>query len=566
MHETPGQSAGGNYGRAWHIPRMLVLVNVVFFLVLAAHSFTQSVDSFFFDDLALSRFVVKDADPPALQAYFSPHGYSRPAVWRLGGRILLHHLHLPAKYYNMLPLIVIGAISGALLLLIRRHFVEPRRVWVVWTVVNACWLSLAHGVNVAWGMQYTCYIPFLCALLMCEIYARFRPPAWSWLAYIGLVTVSVFTHANGILVALFVPGFMHLFSRAGWWRALVPCAAAAVHGHWYVPRDIVATQVSTRDPSEVFRFFLAWLGRLWADTFDVSVVCGGLTLLLTALLMGWAIHRGLWRTSAELFLIIAFGLLSGFMLAVGRAAYPENALLWRYASFSLVVHVGVIVLALKSIPTPHFTTHLMTLVCVLYWFVGQRVNSSLSTDAIYSHAVRLAGHNALRYAKVIPDNPALQRVMPGWPITNALGSYAVFHRAGLVHYAVEDVAAYQAPSSARSLGFLEQCDMERVNTLHVRGWVQTDHGRAQDVMLVAESADYGRKLFSVVTTGVERPDLVKLSKDENFRYAGFNEVVSLDNLPVGEYAISAWRVEKSPPRLARINNLPRDASFVIRKP
>jgi hypothetical protein len=43
-------------------------------------------------------------------------------------------------------------------------------------------------------------------------------------------------------------------------------------------------------------------------------------------------------------------------------------------------------------------------------------------------------------------------------------------------------------------------------------------------------------------------------------------VAGLGALPVGEYAISAWRVEKSPPRLARINNLPRDASFVIRKP
>ena len=255
--------------------------------------------------------------------------------------------------------VVIVAATVALVGVVARRTVPGS--WAGLTAVAAVVLfSWAQWQNWLWGIQFVCFVPLACLMGVLALSGSAVRPWVRVAGSAGLCVLATFTYANGMLLWVLAAAALAVYRETRSVRYLTPLAALAAvcigaYFAGYVrPAWTPTFGDSLSDPVRLAHYFVVLVGGAFSPKeLGPSVGVHGV-LLATALgtaVLG-ALAGGTWgairenRAVALPWLIVAaYSLISMAATSLGRSPFGvENAMLSRYATFSLPLVVAAVAL------------------------------------------------------------------------------------------------------------------------------------------------------------------------------------------------------------------------------
>lgn len=220
------------------------------------------------------------------------------------------------------------------------------------------------------------------------------------------------------------------------------------HGY-FKPPSFPPFSVALQRPDQVALFYLAWIGGPLSPRPGSPVlawVVGGLAVGLALLGLVGVLRRGRWARAFPFVVFATYVLVSAGAVSLGRSTFGlAGALASRYYLHVLVFYLGlngILWIALWTPGGPRARVPRLALALVSLVQLGLVAHNwrvIYPRDLEHFHARNARGEAALRFVRLIPDNPDLTNLHELMP--QLVSRYQLLRREGVLK--VEDVPGRQ---------------------------------------------------------------------------------------------------------------------------
>jgi hypothetical protein len=508
---------------------------------------------------------------------FQQHNESRklfPNLYYLGLVAATGRWDVKQEMVLMLALACLGSVLLFVLLRWTTTFSLPGSLWA-WAILNFVFFCPREYENFLWGIQLEPLTPgvaLVAAMLVNVSQIRLR---WKTLANSALALVATYSYANGMLLWLLAapiyPGrqLARTQSRganpAGWYVFYALCCILSVgfYFHHYIrPADYPPFAVSMTQPVPLLRFFLSWLGSLFAVPGADPLFFGCFFLAIYVALVVAAIRvarrEGNFRRSYAWVVIAAYALLSGAIVSLGRMHFGINsATAPRYAVVVVFFCIGLAGLAASLYEVwirraaPQRGSRL---VFASGFTIGLFVAGWLSSFNIQLARVSVIRAErkdlalAVQWIPAIPDNPdlALAEVPPKVVAEKAiaLSNYDAL-RPRLIPQSLASAVRQNPAQGDPSAGMLGSARFSEDRCLLLTGtaWLPYRNARADCVIVGYQNSDGGLTPFTVLEPTYMRERLKRRFDIRRLPTNGFAAIIDPANLPMEALTLRAWAVD-----------------------
>jgi len=425
--------------------------------------------------------------------------------------------------------------------------------------------------NFLYGIQLEPFFPGIALVAIANINLSALSFRSKLLANLTLASIATYTFANGmLLLVLGLPlanpsNSTPIRRRTRWFCIYALCAAIAIGCYFigykkpsYHP-DFASWHGRWLD---LTHYLVLWIGAYFAsdyvNPFLFGIVASAVFVAVFASMIVILAQDRNWHTFYPWLLIAAYALGTGIITALGRIGFGvQQALDNRYTVFSLFFYLALV-------------GGTFALYCARVRRGGQGVRACFLTNIGYllgftalcwtacypKNFVSLRNHRhhqlqlrlALEWMDVIPDNPELALVFPYVDVLRTRARTLADHQLLRIPFVKEQIAAQvkQPPTDTDAKnGRIEFCGFDSNHSLLVTGWAWlAEKNQRADCVVIGYRDTAGKfKPFTVLETGVPRPDLRERFHIPNMYRAGFSRAVSSGNLADGDLSIEGWAID-----------------------
>ncbi len=210
---------------------------------------------------------------------------------------------------------------------------------------------------------------------------------------------------------------------------------------YFKPPSFPPFSVALQRPDQVALFYLAWIGGPLSPrpgSPELASAVGAVAVSLFAVGLVTILRRGLWARAYPFVVFGAYVLVSAGAVSLGRSTFGlVGALASRYYLHVLVFYLGlngVLLLAWSARgeprrgPLPRLALVLVALVQL--GLVAHNWRVIFPRDLEHFHARNARGEAALRFVRLVPDNPDLQNLHEG--MRRLVPRYHLLREAGVL--------------------------------------------------------------------------------------------------------------------------------------
>jgi hypothetical protein len=506
-----------------------------------------------------------------LREMFSQHNESRNFFPRLLYFTLLHFGGWDVRKEMRVVFFGVCALCLLLLHLLRRTPGSSAISTLVgWSIMTFLCFAPVQARNFLYGIEIETFFPGFALLVVAALNLSELNFPTKALANLALAFVATYTFANGMLLWVLAWPLPSPHERLRWrgrlpWIALYFVAGVLSVGAYFVnyhrPENHPEFASISSRLVDLAHYIILWSGNYFAGEF-VGPFCLGIIVLI--FFIGavscslWTIWQTRdWRTFYPWLLLAAFASATVVITAVGRVGFGvHQALDNRYVAFSRFFYIALFGLffaiycaRIRSAPAvirTFFFTNLGWLLGFLAIFWGASCKPNRALLATH-HWTRVHLLHTLEWIEAIPDNPEHVAILPFAEALRKrarfLEEHHAFHRP-FAHGQLVSLVRQVPPSSDGSHGKIETAEVMNGGRLHLRGWawLPEQHRAADFVIIGAEDGAGNYKPFTLLETGVARPDLRDQMQQRRVYRAGFDYEVSTANILPGSVSLKGWAI------------------------
>ena len=503
---------------------------------------------------------------------FSQHNESRNFFPRLLYFLLQHFGGWDVRKEMRVVFIGVCALCLLLLLLLRRTPGSTRfSTLIAWSLMTFVCFAPVQVQNFLYGIEIETFFPGFAVLLVAAINLSGLSFRAKTLLNITLAFVATYTFANGMLLWALAWPLPWATERRRWqghapWLAFYLLAAALSVGAYFInyyrpPHHPPFTSIGGRIV-DLAHYVILWSGNYFAGQLAGPFVLGiiVLGLLLAAVSYSlwtiWKKHD--WQTFYPWLLLAVFAGITVGITALGRLGFGvQQALDNRYVAFSRFLYIALfglyyaIYCAGVRSATPAVRTFFLTNAAWLLGFLALLWGLSLKPNRAAlatHHQTRRHLLHTLEWIEAVPDNPEHALIFPFADDLRKrarfLDQHGVF-RQPFAHGPLVSLVRQSPPPADGKHGRIEAGEVMANGHLHLRGWawLPARSQRADFVIIGAEDEAGHFKPFTLLETGLRRPDLRDDLQQAQAYRAGFDYEVSSANVPAGAVAIKGWAID-----------------------
>jgi len=513
---------------------------------------------------------------------FAQHNESRKVVPRLVAIVLAGPTGWDVRQGMVLTLVSACLVSAFVLYYLHKTVGKILLGTVVtWAVVNLLLFSPSQYENFLSGFMWEVSFPILCLFTCITVNLTDRPLWIKVLCNSLLALLSTYTFAHGMLLWLFAfplrlpVNRLRSSSRAAElsWYAIYLLFGVASIAYYFVGyyRPPVAPPSATfRQIPEVADFLIVWLGANFHSDAISARVAGVLLWIVVMVAIPSAclrIYRNptVWKKYYPWLLLAGFSLGAGLITAIGRARLGVDlAFNTGFDGFSGIRYNGSSVLACVALAGILYSLDSDVIRLNGPWR-GRFISGAafacfllgISWIFMLAHEVRRLpffkenrerAKLAATWASILPDNPEIFAAYP--QVEGFAQRVEEMKQFGVVKLppikeALKEAISFPPSTASYDAGFL---DVGRRNDgkFRIVGWARNPQTNAPADYVVLgwqESADTFHP-FTVLPTGLTRPDLIELFKTRAMSQAGFDREIDVSNLPRRPLEIKGWAIDR----------------------
>jgi len=313
---------------------------------------------------------------------------------------------------------------------------------------------------------------------------------------------------------------------------------------------------------DLIHYIILWTGNYFAGPIAGPFCFGIIALVFFVGAVSYSLwtiwQRRDWRTFYPWLLLAAFACATVGITALGRLGFGvQQALDNRYVAFSRFFYIALFGLlhaiycararAASPVTRAFFLTNTGWLfgLLLLLWGASRAPNRAVLAT---HHRTRVHLLHTLEWIEAIPDNPEHILIFPfADALRNRarfLNEHRVFHRP-FAQGSLVSLVRQAPPLGDGKHGQIEIAELTENGRLHLRGWawLPERHNRADFVIIGGEDRAENFKPFTLIETGLSRPDLGDQVQMPGGEHAGFDHNVSTSNIPAGALSIKGWAVD-----------------------
>ena len=511
------------------------------------------------------------------------HNESRKVVPRLLAIMVAGPAGWDVRQGMVLTLVSACLVSVSVLYYLRKNIGRILLGTVVtWSAVNLLLFAPSQYENFLSGFMWEVSFPILCLFTCITVNLADRPLWVKVLCNSFLALLATYTFAHGMLLWLFafplrspVDRFRPRNRAAELsWHAIYLMIGVASIAYYFVGyhRPPVAPPSATfRQMPEVADFLIVWLGANFRSDAVNARVAGLLLWIVIMVAIPSALLRiyrnpTVWKRYYPWLLLAGFSLGSGLITAIGRARIGVDlAFNTEFDGFSGIRYNGSSVFACVAL-----AGILHSLYADAIWLNGPRrvrfilgaafacVLLGVSWIFLLAHEVRRLpsfkenrerAKLAATWASVLPDNPDIFSAYP--QIEGFAQRVEEMKQFGVIKLppikeTLKTAISLPPSNASDDAGFLDIGRLKE-GRFRIAGWArnpQTNTPADYVILGWQESSDTFHP-FTVLPTGVNRPDLVDLFKTRVMSNAGFDREINVSTLPRTPLEIKGWAVDRT---------------------
>lgn len=515
-------------------------------------------------------------------ALFAQHNEHRPVFPRLVNLLIASVAGWDARQGMVLGFLCAAVASGFVLRhLYLRSAVIGRGVLCVWLIVNLLLFAPSEYENFLTSLAFYIFIPVLCLLGCIEVnLSRWNLPA-KVASNSLLALIATYSFAHGIILwplAIPVPN-KNQPGNSGRRLVLVGCYAAyglsamvsmACYFWRYAWPQAAPPSARISQLPQIIDFMTVWLGGvLRSDTLPPRLpgilvgmlLCAALALSLVFVYR----NRASWKAYYPWFILTAFSLGTGLLIAIGRVNIGVDLVFNRWfdgysgmkyninAVFAYVAVIGLLWNLyrdwVRRLIQWRFRFVIILTVCLTSLSEAwARQFSEELTRVHWFQQNRRRARAAVIWANALPNNPEF---FLAYPYAEGFSErIQTMRQAGLIKLpAVSDRlmrAISTLPESPGSQGgYLDLGVLQDNDHFRVAGWARnpSSNTSADYIVLGWADSDNAFHPFTAIPTGQTRFDLITAFNSPSLKNAGFDQEVNVAGLPKRPLAIRAWAVD-----------------------
>ncbi len=449
----------------------------------------------------------------------------------------------------------------------------PRRATWIWFIANLIIFSPVQHENWLQGQQLVYFLPIACfaASLLVAATARLRL-VFKFLLCAGLSVVASFSSVNGMLCWILLlpvlawPSSPTQLSRRslliGLWLAGFAATIALYFNDYHRPVQHDPFALLRTNPSEIFFYYLATLGRSLAPGRRVIATIVGFGLLILFLWSCWRFVKAL-RSSADLarpflpwLMLGAYSIITAALLTIGRLEHDATRALApsRYTTFTIFLPVALVYLIpiilaqhprqlglfsfrLSSSSVLKASAVSLIVLHLAIYTLGIRQMHSFRTNALQAKACSLL-------VNVVEDKCLVEQVFPNLEILKRNINQADrlgFIRPGLIKTnRAQEIAVSQLPGS-NSVGAFQNLAAAGDGNYLASGWAKLpERAESADVVLLAYSEEDGSEIIFAVAPVTRRDPVSNIIRRTVDGDATWSKSFSPARIPSEGAKLTAW--------------------------
>ena len=446
----------------------------------------------------------------------------------------------------------------------------PLSILVAWTAMTFVCFAPVQAQNFLYGIEIETFFPGFAVLVVAAINLSRLPFSSKTLINLGLAFIATYTFANGMLLWALAwpvssPHEKPRPHRGAFWMALYILAGALSVGAYFIgyqrPGNHPAFASLSGRSSDLVRYVILWVGNYFSNNLAGPLALGGIALFLFAGTVSyslWTIWRERdWQTFYPWLLLAAYASVTVGVTALGRLGFGvHQALDNRYVAFSRFFYIALLGLLFaiycarihRSNPVTRtlFLTNAAWGVGFLALFWSATLEPNRRALSAYRQT-RIHLLHTLEWIEAVPDNPEHALIFP-FPAAlreraRFLDQHHVFRRS-FIHGSIVSLVRQSPPPGNGMHGEIEAAELTETHRVRLRGWAWLpEQQRPADCVIVGAENENGEfKPFTLLETGVARPDLRdRLHQPKAYR-AGFDYEVSAANVPAGMISVKGWAI------------------------
>jgi len=510
------------------------------------------------------------------------HNESRKVIPRLLAIMVAGPAGWDVRQGMVLTLVSACLASAFVFYYLRRHIGRILLSTVVtWSVVNFLLFAPSQYENFLSGFMWEVSFPILCLFTCITVNLADRPLWMKALCNSVLALLATYTFAHGMLLWLFAfplrSPVEHFRSRKRAaelsWSAIYLMMGVASIAYYFVGyyRPPVAPPSATfRQIPEVADFLIVWLGANFRSDAIGARVAGVLLWIVMMVAIPSALVRicrnpAVWKKYYPWLLLAGFSLGSGLITAIGRARIGVDlAFNTGFDGFSGIRYNGSSVFACVALAgilhSLYFDVIRLNGPSRGRFILGAAFACALlgvSWIFMLAHEVkrlpffkenRERARLAATWASVLPDNPEIFAAYPH--IEGFAQRVEEMKQFGVIKLppikaTLKEGIFLPPPPASYDAGFL---DVGKTNkgTVRIAGWARNPgtNAPADYVILGWQEPSGPFHPFTVLTTGLIRPDLVEAFKSPAMSKAGFDREIDAAKLPLTPFEIKGWAIDR----------------------
>ena len=451
---------------------------------------------------------------------------------------------------------------------------------VTWAVVNLLLFAPSQYENFLSGFMWEVSFPILCLFTAITVNLTDRPLWLKVLCNSLLALLSTYTFAHGMLLWLFAfpvrsPVERSLGSRVAelsWYAIYLMIGVASIAYYFvgYYRPPVAPPSATFRQIPQVADFLIVWLGANFRSDVVNARVAGGLVWIVIMVAIPSALLRvfqnpKLWKKYYPWILLAGFSLGSGLVTAIGRVRIGVDlAFNTGFDGFSGIRYNGSSVFACVALAGILHGNYADVIRSKGPWRVRFILGAACACVLLGISWIFMFGHEVRRlpffkenreraklaatWASVLPDNPEIFCAYP--QIEGFAQRVEEMKQFGVIKLppikaTLKEAIFFPPPPASHDAGFL---DIGKLNNrlVHIAGWARNPQTNAPaDYVILGWQEPSGPfHPFTLLTTGISRPDLIEPFKSRAMSKAGFDREIDVSKLPRVPLEIKGWAIDR----------------------
>lgn len=513
---------------------------------------------------------------------FAQHNEHRPVFPRLVNLVIASVAGWDARQGMVLGFLCAAVASGFVLrYLCLRSAVIGRGVLFVWLIVNLLLFAPSEYENFLTSLAFYIFIPALCLFGCIEV----NLSQWNLPAKVAtnslLALIATYSFAHGIILWPLAIPIPNKNEPGNSRRRLVLIGCYAAYGlsaivsvacyFWrYAWPQAAPPSAKINQLPQIIDFVTVWLGGvLRSDTVPPrlpGILVGMLLCAAMALSLVFVYrNRTSWRTYYPWFILTAFSLGTGLLIAIGRVNIGVDLVFNRWfdgysgmkyninAVFAYVAGIGLFWNLYRDWfrRRRHWRVRCLVILTICSTLLAQAWAYQFSEELTRVHWFqqnRRRARTAVVWASALPNNPEL---FLAYPYPEGFSQRVeMMRQAGLIKLPVvtdQLARAISALPESRGgeSGYLDLGVLQDSDHFRVAGWARNPsiNTSADYIVLGWADSDNAFHPFTAIPTGHTRFDLITAFNSPSLKNAGFDQEVNVARLPKRPLAIKAWAVD-----------------------